>query len=117
MAAKTPSTSSRVTCISRYPNSRMPRSNSVSGGLFVSACDTLPNYVDLLVSTATAVAAPLATLVSKKRLSIRFKSGVSICKVTADFYAGNVSPVSAASLTKRSLPSKIKQSVGIMSLA
>jgi hypothetical protein len=110
-------TNTRVTSKRKYPKCLTPCSNSVSGGLSFRCSETLPNSVFAPVPVTSAWVVPLTTLVPKKRLFVRFPSGVVDGRVPAVFSAGKVSPVRDASFTKRSFDSRIRESPGIRSPA
>ena len=95
----------------------MPCSKSVSSGLSFNRSDTLPNSVVLPVPTTSAVAVPLTTWVPIQSALDRCPRGVSAGSTAAAFSTGNVSPVSMASSTNRSLDSRTSPSPGTTSPA
>ena len=106
-----------VTSPRKYPNRRIPRSNSVSSGLSFSRSDTLPNSVFFAVKMTNTFAVPLTTCVPIQTVFVRCASAVSTGNTSTDFSTGKVSPVSMASSTNISFDSSIKQSPGTISPA
>jgi hypothetical protein len=95
----------------------MPRSNSVSGGRYLSRSDTLPNSVAFPVRTTSTSAEPLMTCVPMNSELVRFASDVSAGRSAGIFSAGYDSPVNGASSTYSSLDETTLQSPGTPSPA
>ena len=101
----TTTTNSTITIITRSSNSpkrRTPRANSVSGSRCAMRSATAPNSVARPVAVTSTVAVPLRTEVPRKTMLSRRASGVAAAQTPARFSTGIDSPVSAASLTRKS---------------
>ncbi len=118
LTRNTKSTRKITTWRMRKPNPRVPRSNSVSGGCPVRVAAMRPNSVDAPVRMTTAAPNPLTTEVPRNtavRASPSPPAGAP--SDWACFSRGRDSPVSAASLRKRSLADRSRASAGTRSPA
>ncbi len=83
-----------IMAVSRYPNCRIPRSNSVSGGREVICAEMSPNSVLAPVCVMSTVALPVRTTVPINTQLSRLASSVSAGTVPDRFSTGTASPVS-----------------------
>ncbi len=110
--ANTRITITSMAIVRRWPKRRTPRSNEVSGGRSERLWAMSPKRVERPVATTTPRAAPPRTLLPRKAQLLSWASGVVSGKAPARLSAGKLSPVSTASLMKRSFDSRITRSAG-----
>ena len=116
----TMNTSGTITSMKRSTSQMkrlMPWSKAVGTRARVSVPAMAPKRVARPVASTTPVALPLTTLLPMKHTLGSASAAASAGVACANFSTGSDSPVSAASLTNRSLASSRRRSAGIMSPA